>query len=1137
MNETLFTAGGYRLDIFQLYNWGVFDKAIYTLDCKSKSSLLTGENGSGKTTVVDAIVSLLVPPQVRYYNQSSGTDKKRDRTEETYVLGAYGNRQDEETSGVKAQSLRDHDTFSILNGCFTDDDTQNTVSLLQVRDFSGDVLQHVFALTKQRLSIEDIQSFLKTKDMAIDRRGEWKRAVSNKFNTVFFDSFTKYSDAFMNLFGLRSDKALRLFSQTVGLKVLGNLTEFIRTNMIEELGAEKRFSDLEVNYKKLMESYNIIQKTEKQIDLLRPVMETGNRWKKAQSEKMQLDEFKSVIPVWYADSALSLLAAEQKEKEEQLAETEMHRSVTQHSISDIQKEIDSLNIRLANNEAARYITEIKNHIEQLEDEKKRIQTARTLHEEKLRLAGLPLPRTEKEFLANLKEIEKQSQLRQEADRQNEDALFAVRTKENELSGQREDIKRELQSLGSRNSNIPLENMTIRSRICKAVRCEESELPFAGELMQVLPDEQKWNRSIEKLLHNFALDILVSEKWYEKVTSFVKDTDLNGRVVYLRADDDFSLSEDNNGSVAEDTVPGKLQYKRDSGFAKWIERYVDQHFDYLCTDDINELKHTSRAVTSTGLIKNDIRHEKDDRRQRAGSGSQVLGWDNRQKKLELSSSYDDVQKEIERIGIKKASLEQTKQDIASQIVNLKVLAEEKAWDNIDTESRAKKIDSLNDEKKKLESKATDVRELNSQLDQKIQTKLSYEAELEHINQEKGRITGKLGELQHHIDDNRKVWNIVPDSDRPVIRERIDTLRTVYTDMKQARSVDELDADRAKVIEENNKRSTDCLQLISSLEKSLLNAMQKVKNPSTELRLIYGDWSLEFTDLGETTESVNDYVQMYDRLEHEDLPGYKQKFRTYLHDTMNQDIIDFNQFIKNQETEITTAITNLNKSLKAITYNHNPDTFLQLETKRVNDIRIKEFDMMLRAAVPDAYYAGQLDEQKENEKFQQIKRLLDMMQKNENDRRFILDLRNWYSFTAKERYTADKTEKQVYENTASLSGGEKAKLTYTILASAIAYQFGIVVEKPGRSSFRFVIIDEAFSKSDSANSDYAMKLFKQLDLQLMVITPFDKINIVENYISSVHITENYGQNDSRLLHMSIEEYKEAAAREKPEENRLQ
>ena len=121
------------------------------------------------------------------------------------------------------------------------------------------------------------------------------------------------------------------------------------------------------------------------------------------------------------------------------------------------------------------------------------------------------------------------------------------------------------------------------------------------------------------------------------------------------------------------------------------------------------------------------------------------------------------------------------------------------------------------------------------------------------------------------------------------------------------------------------------------------------------------------------------------------------------------------------------------------------------------------------------------------------------------------------------------KQFYNDSASLSGGEKAKLTYTILASAIAYQFAL--DKKDSGSFRFVIIDEAFSKSDAANSEYAMKLFKQLDLQVMVVTPLDKINIVEDYISSIHMTENKNTDDSRLISMTIEKYKEQS--EKTEE----
>ncbi len=51
---------------------------------------------------------------------------------------------------------------------------------------------------------------------------------------------------------------------------------------------------------------------------------------------------------------------------------------------------------------------------------------------------------------------------------------------------------------------------------------------------------------------------------------------------------------------------------------------------------------------------------------------------------------------------------------------------------------------------------------------------------------------------------------------------------------------------------------------------------------------------------------------------------------------------------------------------------------------------------------------------------------------------------------------------------------------------------------------------------------MELFKLLELQLLVVTPMDKINIVENYIQSVHLTENHGTSDARLISMTIQTY---------------
>lgn len=52
---------GFRLQRLEVYNWGTFDQRVWTLQLNGENGLLTGDIGSGKSTLVDAITTLLVP--------------------------------------------------------------------------------------------------------------------------------------------------------------------------------------------------------------------------------------------------------------------------------------------------------------------------------------------------------------------------------------------------------------------------------------------------------------------------------------------------------------------------------------------------------------------------------------------------------------------------------------------------------------------------------------------------------------------------------------------------------------------------------------------------------------------------------------------------------------------------------------------------------------------------------------------------------------------------------------------------------------------------------------------------------------------------------------------------------------------
>jgi uncharacterized protein YPO0396 len=138
--------------------------------------------------------------------------------------------------------------------------------------------------------------------------------------------------------------------------------------------------------------------------------------------------------------------------------------------------------------------------------------------------------------------------------------------------------------------------------------------------------------------------------------------------------------------------------------------------------------------------------------------------------------------------------------------------------------------------------------------------------------------------------------------------------------------------------------------------------------------------------------------------------------------------------------------------------------------------------------------------------------------------VMDVRTWYEYKAEEFYKEDDSKKKTYEGMGQLSGGEKAQLTYTVLGSAIAYQFGLTKTGTESDSFRFIAIDEAFKAQDSKKANYLINLCKQLHLQLLVVTPSDNIDIVEDHISFVHFASRKNERNSWLYDMTIEQFQQ-------------
>src|SRR5688572_12644947 len=119
---------GFRLARFEVLNWGTFHGRIWKIEPSGENALLTGDIGSGKSTLVDAMTTLLVPPRKITYNRAAGAEA-RERSLYSYVRGEYRNVSNEITGTAQAQALRDESSYSVILAVFTDTSTERDVTL------------------------------------------------------------------------------------------------------------------------------------------------------------------------------------------------------------------------------------------------------------------------------------------------------------------------------------------------------------------------------------------------------------------------------------------------------------------------------------------------------------------------------------------------------------------------------------------------------------------------------------------------------------------------------------------------------------------------------------------------------------------------------------------------------------------------------------------------------------------------------------------------------------------------------------------------------------------------------------------------------------------------------------------------
>lgn len=1106
---------GFRLLRLEVLNWGTFHQRVWSLDLQGCNGLLTGDIGSGKSTLVDALTTLLVPAQRVAYNKAAGADAK-ERTLRSYMLGYYKSERNATSGHARPVALRDASSYSVVLGVFHNAGFDQTVTLAQVftlKDTLGQP-ERLYVASDKALSITADFANFGTTTTAL-------RSRLRKGGAALFDSFPPYGAHFRRRFGIEGEQALELFHQTVSMKSVGNLTDFVRRHMLEPFDVAPRIQALIAHFDDLSRAHAAVLDAKQQVALLTPLVADCDQHAQLQGSTALLRACREALRPHFAGLKNVLIAMRLQSLAEALANESAKVEKWETLRSTQRTQAQELRLAMAHNGGDR-LAQLDQQINRQQAEQARRQVNAARYDELRQPLGLLQVGSAEDLLSQqqsclqLREAEKDRSSALQNDWVEQSAAL--------LEGRRAHgaLSADITSLRGRRSNIDTQQIAIRAALCQALDLKETSMPFAGELIEVQDSQRDWEGAAERLLRSFALALLVPEAHYARVAEWVDATRLQGRLVYFKVRLDSSASARSAVTLPElhaDALVRKLSIQPESPFYGWLEQALWQRFNVVCCTSQEQFRRETRAITRAGQSKGGQggeRHEKDDRHRLDDRSRYVLGWSNRAKLAALETQARALEARLGQTGDRVAGLQRSQQQAQERLSALDKLVEFRDWRELDWRTLALETTHLNDERQQLQASSNLLQDLSERLKQLDQALEGTDARCTTQREQRARTQQKISDLEALQQQTQALATAAqPD---PRTTAQLVTLQAAQTGAPL--SIENCDARESELrdrlqeaIEAETKRSTRLLEKIIAA-----------------MRMFSTRYPLKTQEIDIAVASADEYRTLLRQLNADDLPRYEAQFKALLNENTINEVAQFNSQLNRERETIKERIARINQSLTQIDYNSG--RFIVLEAQPSTDAEVRDFVSQLRACLAGeisgdaATDAGQYSEAK----FLQVKAIIERLRgregHTEHDRRWtakVTDVRNAFVFAASERWRTDGSEHEHYPDSGGKSGGQKEKLAYTILAASLAYQFGLAFGETRSRSFRFVVIDEAFGRGSDESAQYGLELFQKLNLQLLIVTPLQKIHIIEPFVSSVGFVSNPEGQDSQLRMLQMEDYR--------------
>jgi len=1072
----LFEKEQFRMSRLQVYNWGTFT-GLHDIPISEKGFLFVGRSGTGKSTLLDAFSALLVPPRWVDFNAAAREAERtgRDRNLVSYVRGAWAEQKDEGSGIISTRYLRTDTTWSALALTYRNS-LGRIIVLVQIFWLRGNAnnnadVKRYYLVFENKFDLHELEDFGKTNfDI---------RKLKQSFPDTFIqDEFRSYCDRFCYLLGIDNDMALRLLHKTQSAKNLGDLNAFLRDLMLDKPETFNAADRLVSEFGELNAAHQSVVTARQQIQMLVPAREKHHQMESLKMQHNSIDELRSGINIYRETLRIGLL----KEKIEILAvEAEgldgeaAQQQGTLDNHTNVLHELENRHRDIGGDK-----------IERLENEKRTLDMQRSERLRKRDMAqdaccklGWTLSQTPHGFAELTGEARKEIEGL-------ENKRSAARDEQMTLAGRKKEAEnaftsafKEVKALERQPSSIPADMLDMRYDIASAIGLSEEALPFAGELIEVKPEESSWQGAIERVLRGFALSILVDERNYSALSNHINKTHLGRRLVYYRTGRDESFQ---GKHVSTNSLVLKLNVK-ENNYANWLKFELRQRFDYACVDSVQAFRTVDRALTKEGQIKHSkTRHEKDDRFNVGDRRNFVLGFDNKEKLILFQQQAQEQALIISDCDRKINSLHDLEKERISRSLHCKTLVDLQ-WAEIDIAPLLNRISDIEKHIREVRDGNTALKELADRINEQKYLVIQTDKKLREVKVAFDKTLDKIKENEDKLYELQSDHSIVPLT--PHQKAGLDDRFEQISDNIHLDNLDRITTSAVQILNRD----------IEKINREIADCDKRIESIFTEFKR---NWPLDASDLDTTLSSAPDFFAKLTRLEIDGLPAHEQRFFDLLQNQSNQNLAALSTHLNNARKAILERMELVNNGLGQVAFNQTADqrTFLRID---VSDRQLPEVREFIQGIKQVLSHAWSEDRENAEVRFIALRKLVDRLSSQDLEqkrwRESVLDVRQHVEFIGRE-IDESGIEVEIYRSGAGKSGGQRQKLATTCLAAALRYQLG--GNDHGVPTYAPVVLDEAFDKADNEFTALAMNIFNNFGFQMIVATPLRSVMTLEPFI---------------------------------------